>query len=127
MYNNITVCVMVKDLAMRTADSHGISIILATDPDADRLALAEKNPDTKIWKIFSGNETGALLSWWAFENYRKSHPDFDGNFFWMKNILITVYVYVTIIGSNVFMMASTVSSKYIRAMAKVEGFQFVVS
>jgi hypothetical protein len=30
-------------------------------------------------------------------------------------------------GSKVFMLASTVSSKFIRAMAEAEGFQFVVS
>lgn len=31
------------------------------------------------------------------------------------------------LGSNVYMLASTVSSKFIRAMAEVEGFQFMVS
>jgi len=29
---------------MKTADANGSTIILATDPDADRLALAEKQP-----------------------------------------------------------------------------------
>ena len=53
-------------------------MILATDPDADRLALAEKDPVTGKWKVFNGNEAGALLSWWAFKNYKDAHPDFDG-------------------------------------------------
>ncbi len=52
-------------------------IILATDPDADRLALAEKDPDTGKWKIFSGNEIGSLLSWWALKMYRESKPSCD--------------------------------------------------
>jgi len=34
-----------QDLAIKTADAHGSTIILATDPDADRLALAEKQPE----------------------------------------------------------------------------------
>ena len=33
-----------KDLAMETADQNKSTIILANDPDADRLALAEKLP-----------------------------------------------------------------------------------
>lgn len=36
-------------------------------------------------------------------------------------------MYVYILGSKVYMMATTVSSKFIRAMARHEGFQFVVS
>lgn len=63
---------------MLTADANGSPLILATDPDADRLALAERNPTTNKWKIFSGNELGALLSWWAFKNYKERHPNFDG-------------------------------------------------
>lgn len=63
---------------MQTADAAGSMIILATDPDADRLAIAEKDPDTGKWKIFSGNETGTLISWWAFKTYKDLHPNFDG-------------------------------------------------
>lgn len=33
-----------KDLAMNTANENGCSIILANDPDSDRMALAEKQP-----------------------------------------------------------------------------------
>ena len=33
-----------QDLSIKTADAHGSTVILATDPDADRLALAEKQP-----------------------------------------------------------------------------------
>lgn len=30
------------DLAMKTADENGVKLVLATDPDADRLAAAER-------------------------------------------------------------------------------------
>ena len=65
-------------MAIQTADLAGSRVILATDPDADRLAVAEKDPDTGRWKIFNGNEAGALLSWWAIKNYRDLHPDYNG-------------------------------------------------
>lgn len=38
-------------LSMKKADAEGISIILANDPDADRLACAEKDPKTGVWKV----------------------------------------------------------------------------
>jgi phosphomannomutase len=50
--------------AIRTANEHKADFILSTDPDADRFALAER--DTKgnnesEWRIFTGNQLGALL------------------------------------------------------------------
>ena len=35
---------LLQDLAMDTADQNNSTVILANDPDADRLALAEKLP-----------------------------------------------------------------------------------
>ena len=64
-------------LAMRTADENDCSIIIANDPDADRLAVAEKQKDSS-WRVFNGNEVGSLLGWWALDNYKKKHPNFDG-------------------------------------------------
>ena len=48
-------------LSIQTADEHGASFIIANDPDADRMAMAEKGPDG-TWKLFTGNETGAILA-----------------------------------------------------------------
>lgn len=33
-----------QDLAMKTANENNCSVILANDPDSDRMALAEKQP-----------------------------------------------------------------------------------
>ena len=68
-------------LAMATADLHGATVILANDPDTDRLALAEKNPSTGQWDIFSGNEIGALMGWWLFRNFKETHPNFQSRHF----------------------------------------------
>ncbi|XP_073990789.1 phosphoglucomutase 2 isoform X2 [Rhodnius prolixus] len=89
------------DLAIKTADSNNSVIILANDPDADRLAVAEK---TENWKVFTGNEIGAFLGWWMINSYKKKHSKDDY--------------------SNVYLISSTVSSKILKTMAKVEGFSF---
>ena len=34
-----------QDLSMKTANENGSSVILANDPDADRLAIAEHQPE----------------------------------------------------------------------------------
>lgn len=91
------------DLSIQTADKTDSRFILANDPDADRLAAAEKTKHGE-WKVFSGNELGALLGWWSFYTYKTKNPDADLN--------------------DAYMLASTVSSKILRSIAKVEHFQF---
>uniref|UniRef100_H2Y5I8 Phosphoglucomutase-2 n=1 Tax=Ciona savignyi TaxID=51511 RepID=H2Y5I8_CIOSA len=90
-------------LAMRTADSTGCRIILANDPDADRLAIAEKREDGS-WKVFSGNELGSLIGWWTWYSFITKNPSVDR--------------------SNVYMLSSTVSSMILRSIAQKEGFSF---
>lgn len=91
------------DLAIKTAKRSNSEIILANDPDADRLAVAERREDGS-YKLFSGNELGALLGWWCLEFYKMTVPDCDV--------------------SNVVMISSTVSSKILKSMAEREGFTF---
>ncbi|XP_060589503.1 glucose 1,6-bisphosphate synthase-like [Ruditapes philippinarum] len=89
-------------LSMKTADNAGSKVILANDPDADRLALAEN--DGEEWTIFTGNEIGALLGWWSWFAFRQKHPNVPAQ--------------------DCYMLASTVSSKILQTMATKEGFNF---
>ena len=91
------------EIATRTADQMNIPLILANDPDADRLAVAEKVPGKK-WHVFSGNELGALLAWWALKNYKYNNGSKDL--------------------SKMCMITTAVSSQILRSMALKEGFQF---
>lgn len=49
------------DLALAAAARADADIVLANDPDADRAAVAAKDPDTGAWRMLRGDEVGALL------------------------------------------------------------------
>lgn len=58
-------------------DQAPIKVILATDPDADRIAVAElvKPHATTLderWKIYHGNDIGLILANWCLENFHNN-------------------------------------------------------
>jgi Phosphomannomutase len=56
------------DLSFEAARSVGADLIVANDPDADRLAIAIADDSTPAgYRRLSGNEVGALLGWSAAE------------------------------------------------------------
>lgn len=88
------------DIAIRVADEHNLSLILASDPDADRLAVAEKLPKAG-WKQFSGNQLGILFASHILDTYNGNLRDKLG------------------------MLSSTVSSRMLSVMAAKEGFKHI--
>ncbi|MFE1665555.1 phospho-sugar mutase [Microbacterium sp. P02] len=54
------------DLAYETARARGAELIVANDPDADRLAVAIPDDDAPGgWRRLTGNQVGLLLGWRA--------------------------------------------------------------
>ncbi len=49
------------DLALEAAERNAADIVIANDPDADRAAVAARDPDTGAWRMLRGDEVGALL------------------------------------------------------------------
>ncbi|KAL7275615.1 hypothetical protein RUND412_001426 [Rhizina undulata] len=92
------------DLAISTANKYNISLVLASDPDADRFAAAEKRPDG-TWRIFTGNQLGVLFAAHILAAYKRKAPELDKL-------------------SRLAMFASTVSTQMLSAMASIEGFHY---
>lgn len=70
------------DLAKTFATANGCDIVLANDPDADRLAIAEKDRRTGEWTVFSGDQVGTMLGLWIWEQIgsksdKVSIPSYD--------------------------------------------------
>ncbi|MDR1603705.1 MAG: phospho-sugar mutase [Gracilibacteraceae bacterium] len=56
-------------LAARYGDEQGADLLLATDPDSDRLGICSRNPDGS-WRRFTGNQTGVLLEYYILSSRR---------------------------------------------------------
>ncbi|PFH47176.1 hypothetical protein AMATHDRAFT_77329 [Amanita thiersii Skay4041] len=89
------------DLAIQTANAQDITYVIAQDPDSDRFAAAERSTDGS-WVTFTGDQLGSLFAAYVLDIYISSNRTTD----------------------KLAMVASTVSSKMIEAMAKVEGFRY---
>ena len=66
--------------SMKYAAVQGARLILANDPDADRLAVAERISETEAgsglpseWNVFSGNELGVILGFWQIQRWKEQH------------------------------------------------------
>ncbi|CAO3594849.1 unnamed protein product [Absidia cylindrospora] len=88
-------------LAIQEANKNDATLILANDPDADRLAIAEKQKNGE-WKVFTGNQIGTVLGAASYEKAIASGKT----------------------PGQLAMVASTVSSKFLERMGQVEGFRF---
>lgn len=53
------------------------------------------------WRVFTGNEMGALITWWIWTNWRKANPNADA--------------------SKVYILNSAVSSQIVKTIADAEG------
>ncbi|MEM6359339.1 MAG: phospho-sugar mutase [Bacteroidota bacterium] len=74
-------------IALKEATEIDADLVLATDPDADRVGIAVKNNDGEF-ELLNGNQTGSLLIYYILERW-KERGQFKGNEFVVKTIVTT--------------------------------------
>ena len=57
-------------LALKKAKETGAELVMATDPDADRVGIAVKD-NTGEWVLLNGNQTAALLIYYVLKRYKE--------------------------------------------------------
>ena len=67
------------DLAFACAQENDANLIVANDPDADRLAIALPTRSGQ-WTMLRGDQVGVLLGWWMIERSRLAGTPLAGAF-----------------------------------------------
>ena len=57
-------------LAIKLADEKGLDLVMATDPDCDRVGAAVRGPDGKM-HLITGNQIGAILTEYRISRYKE--------------------------------------------------------
>ena len=74
-------------LAIKKAVETNAELVMATDPDADRLGLAVKNKKGEFI-LLNGNQTGVILIWYILSQL-KERKKYKGNEYIIKTIVTT--------------------------------------
>lgn len=72
-------------LGMKLGTRLNADLVIASDPDADRLAIVVRNPKGE-WEIINGNQTAMMFSWYIITN-KKKLGQLKGNEFMVKTIV----------------------------------------
>jgi phosphoglucomutase len=72
-------------MAMEKAIETGAELVMATDPDADRLGIAVKNKKGEFI-LLNGNQTGSILTWYILSQFKERNK-YKGNEYIIKTIV----------------------------------------
>ncbi|MBE0641600.1 MAG: phospho-sugar mutase, partial [Bacteroidales bacterium] len=75
------------ELAIRRAEETGADLVMATDPDADRVGIAVRDHSGKMI-LLNGNQTASLLIYYLLRRWKESGK-LDGSQFIAKTIVTT--------------------------------------
>ncbi|MEN8203314.1 MAG: phospho-sugar mutase [Bacteroidota bacterium] len=75
------------DMALKKADEVGADLVMATDPDADRVGIAVRDDQGKL-VLINGNQTAALLTYYLLSQWSEQGK-LKGNEYIIKTIVTT--------------------------------------
>lgn len=100
------------ELALKLGKEKDADIVLATDPDADRLGVYAKNPKTNEYVSFTGNMSALLIAEYILSEKKKR------NLIPANGAIVT-----TIVSSN---MTGAIAKEYnIKLIETLTGFKFI--
>jgi len=109
-------------IALKKADEINANMILATDPDSDRIAVAVREPDGKM-RLLNGNQTMAMMDAFLIKKW-KEHGKLDGNEFIGSTIVSTDMIKKIGAADNVDVKIGLTGFKWIAKMIReAEGKQ----
>mgnify|MGYP001250301951 CR=1 FL=1 len=74
-------------LALKKAEAIDADLVMATDPDSDRVGIAVKN-DKGVFQLLNGNQTGSLLLYYLLRKW-KENGKITGKEYVVKTIVTT--------------------------------------
>ena len=74
-------------MALAVADKEGADLVMATDPDADRIGIAVRDNEGKM-VLLNGNQTGSILTYYILRRWSELGK-LDGKQFIVKTIVTT--------------------------------------
>jgi len=107
-------------LALKKAQEVDADLVLATDPDADRVGIAVKNSDGEFI-LFNGNQTGTMLINYLLTAWEEKGK-LTGNEYIVKTIVTTYLIDTIAAAKNVTCYNTLTGFKYIgELMTKLQG------
>lgn len=97
--------------AVEVADREGADIVMATDPDADRLGIAVRDNEGKM-VLLNGNQTGSILTYYILRRWSE-----------LGKLDSTKYVVKTIVTTE---LIRAIAEKYgVKVFNVLTGFKFI--
>ena len=103
-------------LGMKLGTKLNADLVIASDPDADRLAIVCRNSEGE-WEILNGNQTCMMFAWYIIAN-KKKLGQLKGNEFLVKTIVTTEIIKRIADKNGVEMMDCYTGFKWIAALIR---------
>jgi phosphoglucomutase len=103
-------------IAVKKAQEIDADLVLATDPDADRVGIAIKNNKGEF-QLLNGNQTGSLLVWYMLQAWKNANK-LTGKEFTVKTIVTTGLIEKISQAYGVKMYNTLTGFKYIAALIR---------
>ena len=105
-------------MALKKADETGADLVLATDPDADRLGIAVRDNDGKMVQL-TGNQTWSFLTYYILKRWQELGK-LNGKQYCVKTIVTTELIAAICKSFNVKCYNVLTGFKYIAEIQKLQ-------